>query len=106
MTTFSVIPGTLNVSVKQGDALSFVVDFDIGLTGYVVTSELYSLVTRQTLLALTASVVSEANGQVQVSLSSAQTEALASGSYGWLLKWDTGSGSFRTAIEGLFEVLK
>jgi hypothetical protein len=104
MTTFSVLPGTLNVDVRQGDAISFVVDFDIGLTGYSVEGEIYSSVTSQTVQALTISVVSAVNGQVQVSLSSSQTAALPAGTFKWFLRWDTGSGSYRTAVEGVFEV--
>lgn len=104
MTTFSVLPGTLNVNVRQGDALSFVVDFDIGLTGYTVTSHVYSLVDGATVQALTTSVLSASEGRVQCSLDSETTAGLADGTYKWQLRWDTGSESYRTAVEGVFEV--
>lgn len=106
MTTFSVIPGTLNVTVKQGDRLQFVADFTNTLTGYTVAAEVYSLVDNRTMLAMTATITSEANGTVQISLSSTETASLAAGTYKWKLRWDEGSGAYRTALSGIFEVLK
>lgn len=105
MTTFSVIPGTLNIRLKKGDRFSTVVDFDIALTGYTVASEVYSLVSGATVQAITASVINESSGQVQLGLSSSEVALLPAGTYRWKLRWDQGAGAYRTALEGFFEVL-
>lgn len=104
MSTFSVLPGTLNVNVRQGDVLSFVVDFDIAVTNYTFEAEIYSTVDGSTVQAMAANVVVAAQGTVQLGLTSEQTAALPVGTYKWFMRWDTGSGSYRTAVEGFFEV--
>lgn len=105
MTTFSVIPGTLNVTVKRGDRLQFTVDFTNALTGYTVASEVYSMVDGRTMLSMSTNIASEANGIVQVTLSSSETASLAAGTYKWKLRWDEGAGACRTALNGIFEVI-
>lgn len=101
--TYSVIPGTLNFAVKRGDRFSAMVDFDISLTGYTVTSDIVSAVTGGTVTAITIDPSLFADGKVGVSLSDAQTGNLA-GTYRWRLDWDSGSAP-RTALEGFFEVI-
>jgi len=91
MTTFSVLPGTLNIRLKKGDRFTTVADFDIALTGYTVASEVYSLVSGATVL--------------QLGLSSSEVSQIPAGTYRWKLRWDQGAGAYRTALEGFFEVL-
>lgn len=103
MATFSILPGTLNLAVKKGDRFSTIVDFDVSLTGYTVTSHVVSVVTGSTVSAITVDSSLFADGKVGISLSDVQTENLA-GTYRWRLDWDSGSAP-RTALEGFFEVV-
>jgi hypothetical protein len=50
------------------------------------------------------SFVSATAGQVNISLTDAQTAALARGTYGWQMRW-TESNATRTALTGVVEVL-
>ena len=105
MATYSQTPGTMNLTVKQGDTLSVLVDFDpVDVTGYTVTSSISSLVTGASVLGLTTSVTDAAAGKVNVSLTKQQTASLPVGSYGWSLLWDTPAR--RTALSGIFEVTR
>jgi hypothetical protein len=50
------------------------------------------------------SFVSATAGQVNISLTDAQTAALARGTYGWQMRW-TENNATRTALTGVVEVL-
>lgn len=104
MTTFSNLPGTLNIEVAAGDTLSVDIDFDRGLAGYAVTASLLSVVSRAEVLPLTTAITSEANGIVTVSLTASQTAGLPVGTYGWELDWVSPGGVARKVITGFFEV--
>ena len=101
--TFTTIPGTLNFTVKRGNRFSALVDFDISLTGYTVTSSVVSAITGSTVTSVSVDSSLFADGKVGVSLSDVQTGNLA-GTYRWRLDWNSGSAP-RTALEGFFEVL-
>lgn len=103
MPSYDQTPGTLNLSFARGDDVSVLVDFSIGMTGYTVTSAMTSLVTGAEVQPLTVSFVSASAGQVNVSLTDAQTLALARGTYGWAMKWTEGNAT-RTALTGFVEV--
>jgi len=104
MATVSATPGTLNVIVKQGQAVSQLLDFSISLTGYTFSAEIVSAVTFATVQALTVSTVDLATGQVNVGLSAANAANVAAGSYLWRLVWTPAAGNARTALEGIWEV--
>jgi len=105
MATYSQTPGTMNLTVKQGDTLSVLVDFDpTNVTGYTVTSTVTSLVSGVSVIGLTTSVTDAAAGKINVSLTRQQTASLPVGSYGWSLIWDTPAR--RTALSGIFEVTR
>jgi len=104
MPSYDQTPGTLNLSFARGDDFSALVDFSIGMTGYTVAASMTSLVSGSDVQPLTVSIVSATAGQVNVSLTDAQTLALARGTYGWRMSW-TENNATRTAITGFVEVL-
>lgn len=101
--TFTILPGTLNLAVKKGNRFSTIVDFDISLTGYTVTSAVVSPITGSTVTAITVDSSLFSDGKVGISLSDVQTGNLA-GTYRWRLDWNPGSAP-RTALEGFLEVV-
>lgn len=104
MATVSATPGTLNVVVKQGRAVSQLLDFSIALTGYTFSAEIVSAVTFATVQALTVTPVNLATGQINVGLSAGNAANVAAGTYLWRLVWTPPSGDARTALEGIWEV--
>lgn len=103
MPSYDQTPGSLNLAFNRGDDFSTLVDFSIGMTGYTVTASLTSLVTGAEVLPFTVTVVSAANGQINIALSDTQTAALARGTYGWRMVW-TENNATRTALTGFVEV--
>jgi hypothetical protein len=106
MATVSATPGTLNIIVKQGQAVSQLLDFSIALTGYTFSAEIVSAVTFATVQALTVSTVNIATGQVNVGLSAAAAANVAAGTYLWRLVWTPAAGNAQTALEGIWEVVR
>jgi hypothetical protein len=102
--SYDQTPGSLPISFVRGDSLSALLDFSIDLTGYAVAASLVSVVTGGGVISLATSVISAANGQVNVSLTAEQTAALARGTYQWKFVWTQGS-AVRTAIVGFVEAL-
>lgn len=106
MATVSATPGTLNITVKRGEAVSQLLDFSIALTGYTFTAEIVSAVTYATVTALTVTTVNLATGQINVGLSAATAANVAAGTYLWRLVWTPPAGDARTALEGIWEVTR
>ena len=104
MATVSATPGTLNIVVKRGQAVSQLLDFSISLTGYTFTAEIVSAVTYATVTALTVTAVNLSTGQVNVGLSAATAANVAAGTYMWRLVWTPAAGNAQTALEGIWEV--
>jgi hypothetical protein len=105
MSTYSVLPGTMNLAFKRSGDFSALVDFDIALTSYTVTASMTSLVSGSVVQAFTTAVSDASAGQVSVSLSDTQTAALAAGTYGWQLDWVAPGSVQRTALAGTVEVV-
>jgi hypothetical protein len=105
MSTYSVLPGTMNLAFKRSGDFSALIDFDFALTSYTVTASLTSLVSNTVVQAFTTSVADAAAGQVSVSLTDTQTAALAAGTYGWQLDWVAPGSVQRTALTGTVEVV-
>lgn len=106
MATLAVVPGTLNLTVKAGEAVSQLVDFSISLTGYTFSAEIVSAVTYATVSSLTVTPVNLATGQVNVGLSQGDAEDVAPGTYLWRMIWTPSGGNARTALEGIWEVVR
>lgn len=105
-TTASTVPGTLNLVVKAGQAVSQLLDFSIDLTGYTFTAEIVSAVTFAQVAALDVSDVDLEVGQVNVGLTAADAGAVAPGTYLWRLIWTPENGDQRTALEGIWEATR
>lgn len=106
MATVSTLPGTLNVTVKHGDELSQLIDFSVNLTGYTFEAEVVSAITGAGAGTITVSAVNLALGQVNIAMTESNSEAIAPGSYLWRLIWTAPGSVRRTAIEGIFEVIR
>ena len=106
MATVFATPGTLNVVVRRGEAVSQLLDFSIALTGYTFAAEIVSAVTLATVQALAVTTVNLATGQINIGLSAANAANVASGTYLWRLVWTPAAGNAATALEGIWEVTR
>ena len=106
MASYSQLPGVLNLTVKAGDDFATTVDFDVALTGYTTYVSLSSLVTGSEITPISSSVTNGALGQVGVYMTDTQTSLLSPGSYKWNMKWTAPGGDVRSAIGGVFEVIR
>jgi hypothetical protein len=106
MATFSQLPGTLNLAFVRGDEFGTTLDFDVNLTGYTVAAELLSINSLAKVLDITTTVTSEANGQVGISMTEAETGSLAAGTYRWVFYWDAPGSVRRTVLSGFVEVAR
>lgn len=97
-------PGALSMAFRRGDAFSTLLDFSFATTGYTFAAAIYSLVNGATVATPTLSVVSDANGQINCSMTGAATAALAAGSYGVRVEWTAPGNAKRTATDGTLEV--
>jgi hypothetical protein len=106
MATVSTLPGTLNIAVKHGDELSQLLDFSIDLTGYTFDAEAVSVITGATVGEFTVTNTNLALGRVTLGMAETVTDAIAPGSYLWRLVWQAPGSVRRTALEGIFEVVR
>jgi methenyltetrahydromethanopterin cyclohydrolase len=104
--TYSQLPGTMNLAFKKAGDFSTLIDFDgvASLAGYTVTASVTSLVTGATVVPFSTTITDASAGQVQIALSDTQTAALAAGTYGWQLDWVAPGSVQRTALSGTVEV--
>ena len=103
--TYSQLPGTMNLAFKRANDFATLVDFDgTTLVGYTVTASVTSLVTGATVVPFTTAVTDASAGQVNISLTDTQTAALPAGTYGWQLDWVAPGSIQRTALSGTVEV--
>ena len=81
MATAPQEPGTLNISFSRGEVWSKLVDFSdpASVAGYTFDAGLYSVVNGSLVQAITTSVADAGAAQVNLSLTAAQTAALAAG---------------------------
>jgi len=103
--TYSQIPGTMNLAFKRANDFATLIDFDgTTLVGYTVTASMTSLVTGATVVPFTTTVADASAGQVNIALTDTQTAALPAGTYGWQLDWTAPGSVQRTALSGTVEV--
>ena len=102
MALYEQLPGSLSISIVQGDEFATVVDFDINMSGYDTNAEIYSLVDGSVIFTMTTSFVSV--GTVNISMTETETGNLSVGTYGWRLQWLAPGSVTRTALTGLLEV--
>jgi hypothetical protein len=103
--TYSLLPGTMNLAFKKAGDFSTLIDFDgMTLVGFSVTASITSLVTGATVVPFTTTITDASAGQVQIALTDTQTAAIAAGTYGWQLDWVAPGSVQRTALSGTVEV--
>jgi hypothetical protein len=105
MATYTNLPGTLNIEVRRGDELGLMPDFSVSLAGYTVSAAVYSVVTGDTAGTMTAALYGDgSDGKVNLSMTEAETSALATGTYRWALTWTAPGSVARMALTGALEV--
>lgn len=115
MSTYSVLPAPLTLRCFAGDEFNALLDFDLDLTGYTLSNEIYrldapTLVDGQLISEKTAhgtftlTVQSYALGQVRLSLTEEQTAA-KNGQYRFAVRWVAPGTVTRTVLNGTLEVV-
>ena len=115
MAEFVALPGTLNISLTQGDEFGMLADLDIDVTNFTWTAIVYEIATTastfanpggtftqvQTAATFTVTVVNAAAGQVNLSLTETQTAVLYPlTSYRWYLRGVSPAMVTRTYLSG------
>lgn len=103
MSTYSNLPGTLNLSVKSGSTFGVVLTFaGQTLTSYTASTVISSLVTGRTVASIATSVLDAT--RVNLSLTKESTALLAKGSYQWSHTWTQPGGVSKPVLSGVIEV--
>jgi hypothetical protein len=115
MATYSLLPGSLTLRCFSGDEFAVTLDFDLDLSGYTFTTDIYQLgastiVDGQLVTPVTSyeqftvTVLSYTTGTLRLSLTEAQTADLA-GQYRFYLRWVAPGDVTRTVLNGVFEIV-
>jgi hypothetical protein len=116
MSEFLALPGPLAISMTVGDEFGMFVDLDIDTTNFAWTGIVYEVTTTvsfsspsgvssqgATAATFTVTSVSAANGQINLSLTEAQTSLLdPTKKYRWYLRGVSPSLVTRTYLSGTF----
>ena len=98
-------PQIINIEAILRDSFSSNIDFDIDLTGYVVTAAVDVNDGSSVSFAITETDLSA--GQVAIALTAAQMATIGEGVHHWYAKWViTATSATRTAFAGTFIVTK
>lgn len=100
MAVYSQLPGKLDIKVNQGDDLSINIDFGIDLSGYTFESK----INNQTSNSFLITVTNEGIGEINISLTDAQTKGFGKCVLLWELIW-TVAGMSRTVLDGELVIL-
>lgn len=101
MADLTEIPGELNIKWTVGSDFSKLLDFDIVLTGYTFSAK---VVHASTTTDITVANTDLSVGQITLSLTDAQIDAIGAGVHKWYLTWTTGTTS-RRVLAGDFEIV-
>ena len=104
MPTAADMPGYLAIGFTRSDSYGTLIDFSIDVTGHTWDAYVYSFSDQAIVIEPTVTVVDASSGQVNVSLTSAQTATLPAGTYGWRLVSTAPGDVPRTYISGVCEV--
>lgn len=116
MATISQLPAEVTLRKFRGDELNVTVDFDVDLSGYTLSNDIYRLeqvaigggVTVPQAVSygtFTTTVLSAADGQVRLTLDETASGALVAGAYRWYLRWVAPGSVTRTILNGTLEVV-
>lgn len=106
MATAPQLPGELSIALCRADDYSTLVDLSISIVGFTWSAVVYSLVTGQTLVEPTITVVDAAAGKFNLSLADAQAATLPPGTLGLRIDWVAPGDTKRRAFEGVCEVVR
>ena len=105
MAELQQLPSEINISAVYRDSFSTDIDFDIDMTGYVVTA--YVDILAGTEQAFTVVETDLSAGQITISLTAAQMATIGEGEHKWYFQWVvTATAAVRTAFAGTFVVTK
>lgn len=102
--TYSQLPGTLNLSFRRSDQFGTQVDFDVSLVGASVTSRIVSAVSGSTVASFTTTLDDAAGGKIGISLTESQTSVIPVGTYNWYMIVVQPGDVQRTYLTGVVEV--
>lgn len=117
-TAIEIIPANIPITVTQGNTLAWTTTIseggtpvDLSVVGNVVSVVIEKTTTAENLLEVSSSGVSpqitlNASGEAAVSITAAQTAAIAVGGYNYALKWTKPSGAVRTLHAGPLTISK
>ena len=119
MATFTQLPGTLDISMIQGDEIEIDLDFSPrNLTGYTFSNSIYVeavlsggggggfvSTVGSVATSFAISIVNLSTGRINIGLSEIQTAALSpSINYRWFLRWVAPGLVTRTVLSGTLTV--
>ena len=99
MTQLNQIPADLDITISVDDGFSYLFDSDINLTGYTFVAKVQASGGTETTITVTNTDLT--NGQITLSLTTAQITAIGEGAHNWYLTWTVG-GLPRRAVAGDF----
>ena len=102
MAEITQIPAELDIEVTQGDDWSMLIDADIDLTGYTFASKVEEVDGTSTDITVTETDLSA--GQVTLSLTDTETDALSVINHKWYFDW-TVSGATRRVLAGKYTII-
>jgi hypothetical protein len=124
MATISQLPAPITLRKFRGDEFAIVLDFDIDLTGYTFSNDIYRIVsatpaassgmggdagftniTTASVGSFDVTVLSLLQGQVRLLLTEAASDALGSGRYRWFFRWVAPGDITRTVLNGTLELV-
>lgn len=120
MATFTQLPGTLDVTLVQGDEIAIALDFDRDLSGYTLSVPIYITAVfasggggsgfvetvGATVTNFAVSAPDLEAGQLLIGLSENQTSQLSPGvGYRWYMRWIDPGAVTRTVLSGTLTVV-
>jgi hypothetical protein len=113
MSTYSVLPDTLDIVFVQGDELSVLLDFDIDLSGYQFETKIIrvlgvangNVTDYEDVMSFTKTFIDLSQGTLNLSLTEVQTDSLSLvENYRWYLRWIAPGLITRTVLSGAIVV--
>lgn len=109
MATYAILPETLDLQFVRGDEFGMLLDFDLDLTGYTITTNIYEVgvivagvpTAGPSFGSFVLTPVDLPTGKINLSLQEATTLSLNTAkSYRWYLRWVAPGAVTRTILSG------